>query len=226
MGFDGFPEQTLGFLAGIREHNDKGWFEAHRADYETGYVDAGRQFVLAAFEALHAVAPGVRAEPRVLGSLARINRDIRFSPDKRPYKDHLDLWLWEGDRKSAPSGFWFRLTPEVVMFGTGAHGFDKARLARYRDAVVDPVAGRVLAAAVRAVESAGYEVQAESLRRVPAGYEPSDDGQSRLLRFSSLFTGDDEPVGPWVHGPEVLDRALGHWKKMLPLHRWLVDHLP
>ena len=57
---------------------------------------------------LRSIAPDIHAEPRVNGSIFRINRDIRFSKDKTPYKDHLDLWFWEGNRKGAVSGFFLQ----------------------------------------------------------------------------------------------------------------------
>lgn len=58
------------------------------------------------------------------GSIMGINRDIRFSKDKSPYKDHLDLWFWTGDRKGwDTSGFFFRLTPDRLVLGEGMHGF-------------------------------------------------------------------------------------------------------
>jgi uncharacterized protein (DUF2461 family) len=56
----------------------------------------------------------------VLGSIFRINRDTRFSKDKRPYKDHLDFWFWEGDRKAASSGLFARVSPDGVIVGAGA----------------------------------------------------------------------------------------------------------
>ena len=59
-----------------------------------------------------------RLSSPVNGSISRINRDIRFSKDKRPYKEHLDLWFWHGDRRSWDlPGFWFSLTPQRVMLG-------------------------------------------------------------------------------------------------------------
>lgn len=79
MGFGGFPPQSVAFLAGIREHNERTWFEAHRAEYDTYYVAVGREFVLAAVGRLQELFPGIRAEPKVLGSIGRINRDTRFS---------------------------------------------------------------------------------------------------------------------------------------------------
>jgi uncharacterized protein (DUF2461 family) len=60
----------------------------------------------------------------VLGSILRIHRDTRFSRDPSPYKDHLDFWFWEGERR-AVSGFFARLTPEHLGVGASCHGLDK-----------------------------------------------------------------------------------------------------
>jgi uncharacterized protein (DUF2461 family) len=91
------------------------------------------------------VAP-LEAEARVNGSIFRINRDVRFTQDKRPYKDHLDLWFWEGDRSSAVSGLFLRITSSRLTLGAGSHGSDRDRLAAYRDAVVGPASGPRLGA--------------------------------------------------------------------------------
>jgi uncharacterized protein (TIGR02453 family) len=99
-----FPPDTLGFLDELRSNNAKAWFEANRARYQAAYVDAGKAFVEAIAPVLASVAPGIQAEPRVLGSIFRINRDTRFSADKRPYKDHLDFWFWAGDARPRSPG--------------------------------------------------------------------------------------------------------------------------
>ena len=61
----------------------------------------------------------------MLGSIFRINRDTRFSADKRPYKDHLDFWFWHGVRATAASGLFLRLTPDDVSIGAGTHDLQK-----------------------------------------------------------------------------------------------------
>ena len=70
-----------------------------------------------------------------------MNRDTRFSKDKTPYKDHLDFWFWEGERRRALSGFYMRITPTQLGIGVGAHGFDTEGLAAFRAAVIDTKAG-------------------------------------------------------------------------------------
>ncbi|HZQ37086.1 MAG TPA: DUF2461 domain-containing protein [Dehalococcoidia bacterium] len=200
MGFAGFPRETVAFLAGLREHNDRAWFDAHRAQYDAFYVGAGREFVLAAAERLQEISPGLRGEPKVLGSIGRINRDTRFSVDKRPYKDHLDIGFWEGERKRSPSGLFLRITPETCGVGLGAPPFDKPRLAAFRTAVADSEHGPALVAAVAAVEAAGHAVLGEEFKRTPAGYGELEPERERLLRFAALWSVNEQPIGDWLMG--------------------------
>ncbi len=223
--FEGFPTQTLTFLRGLARNNDKAWFDAHRNDYERYWLEPAKEFVVAAGAALRKVAPDVRAEPKVNGSIFRVNRDIRFSPDKRPYKDHLDFWFWEGERKDAVSGFYLRITPRSVGIGVGAHGFDTQRLAAYRAAVVDPDSGSALAKVVSSIERKGYEVQGEHYKLTPRGFEPANATQERLLRHGALFAGVDEKPASDLHTAAFVGHAVAEWRRMSPLHRWLVDTL-
>src|SRR5213083_2262987 len=141
MPFEGFPPEGLHFLAGLAEHNEKAWFDEHRGEYERGLLEPARDFVEAMGVELEAVHPGVNADPRVNGSIMRINRDTRFSKDKRPYKTHLDLWFWEGEGPSRGcSGFFLRLEADRLGLGAGMHRFEQEALAGYRRAVDD--AGR------------------------------------------------------------------------------------
>ena len=93
---DALPTATLDFLADLRAHNTRAWFDANRSRYETDFVGPAKDLVTRLAPVLERLSPGIRSEPRVLGSIFRIQRDTRFSPDKRPYKDHLDLWFWHG----------------------------------------------------------------------------------------------------------------------------------
>ena len=124
-----FPAEPLEFLADLGHHNSKSWFDANRQRYEAAYLDPAKSFVDAIGPQLRELVPGIATEARVNGSIFRINRDTRFSKDKTPYKDHLDFWFWEGQRKTALSGLFLRIAPAAVTVGVGAHGFDPTRLA-------------------------------------------------------------------------------------------------
>src|SRR4051812_38810038 len=111
--FTGFPKSAVAFLAQLAANNEKAWFDAHRETYDNDLMEPARAFVSALGPALQKVSKGIRYEPKVNGSIMRINRDTRFSNDKSPYKTHFDLWFWKGDEKSwSHPGFFFRLTPK------------------------------------------------------------------------------------------------------------------
>jgi uncharacterized protein (TIGR02453 family) len=222
--FGGFPPATIRFLRELRDNNRKDWFDAHRADYEAFWVAPAKAFVVAAGQQLAELAPGIRAEPRVLGSILRINRDTRFSRDPSPYKDHLDFWFWEGDRRRAVSGFFARLTPERLGAGAGCHGLDPERLARFRQAVADPATGAELAGIAQRLEAAGYQLSGAALKRPPAGVA-ADGPARRFLLHKALFVHHDEPADERVQTAAVLSECMRHWRALAPLHRWLTENV-
>lgn len=220
--FCGFPAETVKFLKGLSKNNSKLWFDAHRGDYDDYWVAPAKAFVVAAGEALQELAP-VEVQPRVNGSIFRINRDVRFSADKTPYKDHLDFWFWEGERKTAVSGFFLRVAPAGVGIGVGAHGFDKDRLAAYRAAVADTKSGKSLQAAVAQVEKAKFEVQGEHYKGLPRGFDTDDDFIGHMLRHNALWASEDDAAPKVLNSKRFVNWAINRWSKMEPLHRWLVD---
>lgn len=219
-----FPPESLAFLTGIIANNEKAWFEANRPLYEAGYVAAGKAFVEAIGPRLAAFAPGVHFEPRIGGSMMRINRDIRFSKDKRPYKTHLDLWFWLGEKRGWDNaGFWFRLTPEAVHIGAGLFAFDKPALESFRHSIVHPRSGRALLALTQSLESAGYEIGEKTRKRPPAGFETEAD-RAHLLLFEGLTAGIRLP--PETALAEGFDeRVLTHFRAVAPLNDWITTEI-
>lgn len=218
-----FPPQTLAFLNDLRRHNTKAWFDANRGRYEAAYLEPAKRFVEALAPALHELVPGIVVEPRVNGSIFRINRDLRFSSDKTPYKDHLDLWFWEGDRQAAVSGLFLRIAPEAVTVGAGAHGFDRGRLARFRAAVMDPQTGSSLADVVRRIERRCARVGGETFTRMPRGFD-ADGDRARLLLHGALYAHAEHPA-TLATEPGLVSTLLRDWRSFTPLHSWLVANV-
>jgi len=224
--FRAFPHETRTFLEELGAHNRRDWFAAHRDEYERYWLAPAQAFVAAIGPLLATIAPGVHAEPRINGSIMRINRDTRFSKDKTPYKTHLDLWFWEGpERRAAVSGFFARLTPDAFAVGVGAHGFAPARLKAYRAAVVDPKRGGALLKAARRLEAAGLEIGGETYRRVPAGYTAANEEAARFLRHSALWTVEEVHPAAVAEDGAAIDHAMAEFRRMAPLHHWLVESL-
>lgn len=223
--FEHFPEATRHFLAGIAAHNERTWFEENRALYDAGYVEPGKAFVLELEPALRAISAEIQVEPRINGSIMRINRDVRFSKDKRPYKTHLDFWFWHGDKKGWNTpGFYLRITPDQVFMGTGIHRFDADMLDSFRHAVVLPRSGRALQAAVEQVRSAGdYEIGERTRKRLPRGFE-ADAERADFLLFEGLTATMAMPGGA-AYAPGFVDLCAQHFAQTWPVGQWLLAEL-
>jgi uncharacterized protein (TIGR02453 family) len=219
MAFDGFHEETFRYLRDLGRNNNKGWFDAHRADYEDHVKEPGLAFIEAIGPMLARSSPDVRPDPRVGGSMMRINRDIRFSPDKRPYKDHLDMSFRCGDAKGSP-GYWFRLRADQLVLGAGMHLLDKPELERYRQAVGADASGAQLAKTVTKIEKAGYDLGGEHYKRVPAGFSP-DHPREALLRHNGVYVGTEMGVPPEATTGRFAAFCARHYEKMSPLVDWL-----
>lgn len=221
-GFTGFPPESAAFLSGIGANNEKAWFEANRGLYEAGYVAPATAFVSALGPRLGTVSPEVHYEPRINGSVMRINRDVRFSKDKRPYKSHLDMMFWHGDKRGFDQpGFWFRFTPESVYCGVGMHRFDREALARFRESVVHPRSGRALVETVARVRAAGpYEIGERTRSQPPRGFATEPDRADYLL-FEGLTASIELPPGAAATA-DLVDLAFTHYKAMWPVGEWLM----
>lgn len=223
--FEGFGDGTRLFLQELSANNEKAWFDANRTRYEEHFLAPAKAFVESVAAPLSKLAPKVEAQPRVNGSIFRINRDIRFSNDKTPYKDHLDLWFWEGERKQAVSGFFLRIADESVHIGVGAHGFDKDRLKTFRTRVADDSSRASLAKAVKAVEKAGWQAYGETYKRTPRDFPTEDPVTERFLKHSALWVGGELDQPDELDSAKFVNWCVAQWKPMLPVHRWLVDEV-
>jgi len=100
------PVNASDFFHRLTVNNSKEWFQEHREEYDNSILEPSRHFVMAMGERFIELSSGIVADPRVNRSLFRINRDTRFSKDKSPYKNHLGILFWEGERpKMENSGF-------------------------------------------------------------------------------------------------------------------------
>ncbi len=225
--FAGFPRGGLDFLEGLARDNSRDYFDAHRDTYQAQLLQPAKDFVVALGEELRArVSPALRAEPRVNGSILRINRDTRFSADKRPYKEHLDFWFWEGEGASREHpGLAVRLRAGTVALGAGMVHFTPDMLAAYRAGVADDRLGPELEAAMRqATDVRRVGVGDPTYKRVPRGFPP-DHPRADLLRRSALFA-----AGEWKLPREVTRGAFVGWAadrlaQIAPVERWLTAAL-
>jgi uncharacterized protein (TIGR02453 family) len=109
--------QTLKFISQLKKNNNKPWFDAHRPQYEAARIDFSNfiQLLIDALQKSDTTITGLTARD----CMFRINRDIRFSKDKRPYKDNFGAIIKRGGRKSGYAGYYFHCAPGESFVGGG-----------------------------------------------------------------------------------------------------------
>ncbi|HKV31484.1 MAG TPA: DUF2461 domain-containing protein [Candidatus Dormibacteraeota bacterium] len=208
--FAGWPKPALQFFQGLKRDNSKAYFEAHRQVYE----EQVRQPMDALLVELEKDL-GPDAEVKIF----RLNRDLRFSPDKRPYKEHLGAYL------SSPraGGVYLQFSNDGVYIAIGSHEMAPDQLTRFRDAVAGKE-GEKLARIVAALVKDGYQVTEPSFKRVPPGY-PADHPRGDLLRCKGLMAGRNWKPGPWLRTVEAKERLRQAIKDSKALTIWLDVHV-
>ena len=199
--FSGWPEEFQRFFIGLELDNSKRYFEANRAVYQRA-VRGPMEGLVASLE--KEFGPG---------KVFRINRDIRFSADKSPYKRNIAATVGMGGR-----GGYLSLDARGLMVASGRYEMDSPTLQRYREAVHRD--GADLASIVTKLEASGFQIGGEELKRVPHGY-PGDHPNFRLLRHKRLYAWKSFGLQPWLGTPEVRDRVMDAWRQAEPLNDWL-----
>jgi uncharacterized protein (TIGR02453 family) len=221
MGFNGFPKECVQFLVELRENNNREWFTEHKPDFKTYVQEPTNGFANEMAKLVESISPSGLNHPEIQFSVYRIYRDIRFSKDKTPYKTHIGLLIWEGERaKMENSSYYFHLEPPNLMLGTGIYGFSKPLLTAYRDSVVDPEFGPQLVDVLQTISGKGYTVGGEQYKRVPRGYDPEHE-LADLLLYKGLYAGYEKEIPEEFYSSEILDYCLQVYRDLSPLHAWL-----
>lgn len=188
-----FSPSTSVFFKGLERNNSKTWFDTHRADYHTHVLEPLVALVAGFGAAMDRKLPQLRYDPRVNGSIFRINRDTRFSKNKLPYKTHAGALWWLGPgHKLESASLYFQIDAKTLFLGTGAYMFAKTAYEPYR-AFVAGKGGARLATAVARAQRAGWEPGGDSYVRVPAGYSP-DHPRGDLLKRKGFYVIKSHPV--------------------------------
>ncbi|MGB0969724.1 MAG: DUF2461 family protein [Mycobacterium sp.] len=225
MTFTGFPPAGLALLARLPTL-DVGEFAAVRDDWQALLLAPARDLVEELGACLtEQVSPGLVGSPKVNGSIAPINADVRFNPQGPRYKDHLLFRWWEGTPKKTAPTLFLRLDPDQIGF---AAGVSFASVASWRAAVGDNrVAGEELRQLIDDVKRGGAEVDiaGADLKRVPKPFS-SDHPNADLLRHKAMFQLRwAEPLPAQVSTGDLTEFCAARLSRLAGLHRWLVAEL-
>ena len=112
-------KDTLQFLEDLKANNNRDWFLANKKRYDSYKADY-HKLISDLLEVMKPLDASLELL-EVKHCTFRINRDIRFSKDKSPYKTHMGIWLPCGSRSSESSGYYLQIDKENTFVGGGMY---------------------------------------------------------------------------------------------------------
>jgi uncharacterized protein (TIGR02453 family) len=110
-------KDSLQFLDDLKANNNRDWFLDNKKRYEVFKKDY-QQLVADFLDAMKPLDPSLEML-EVKNCTFRINRDIRFSKDKSPYKDHIGVWLSSGSKGLNRSGYYVHIARNASFIAGG-----------------------------------------------------------------------------------------------------------
>ena len=172
-----FTPKFFRFFRELAANNNREWFQANKSRYENDVREPMQRFIADFAPRLRKLNRNYLADPRpVGGSMFRIYRDIRFSPDKSPYKTHGSAYFHHaaGNRRDIETpGYYLHLSVGEVFVGSGLWHPESASLAKIRDAIVAHPEKWKRAVGAPPVQARPARLSGDKLQRPPKGYDPN-----------------------------------------------------
>ncbi len=166
-----FTRQTFSFLSTLAANNTREWFEDHKQEYEDLVRTPALDFITDMGNELPAISKHFRALPKkVGGSLMRVQRNLRFSRDKTPYKTNIGIQFRHevGKDVHAP-GFYVHIEPGGCFVGVGLWHPEPDVLFRIREGILKNGKAWVKARDDKAFNK-HFTLEGDSLANAPRGY--------------------------------------------------------
>ncbi len=207
---------TLDFLHDLAGNNNKAWFDANRDRYQA----ARSEFESTVDELIHGFAAfDDMGHLRARDCLFRINRDVRFSKDKSPYKTNLGAVIARGGRKGTGRVYYLQVGVDESFAAGGLHQPDRTQLDNVRRHIVaDATPLREVLAAPDFVRYFGT-MQGDQLKTAPMGYD-REHPDIDLLRYKQYLA-----IHPLAEAAVVSDDLVDHllqvYSAMKPFNSYL-----
>jgi uncharacterized protein (TIGR02453 family) len=211
---------TLSFLTNLRANNNKPWFDANRPTYEAAKNDL-IQLATTLIDGLNTIDPAIAETPlQAKSCIFRINRDVRFSSDKSPYKTNFGAWFNRGGKKISTAGYYLNIEPGGSFVAGGLYMPDATVLATVRQEIDYNLSEfeALLSQPAFTTHFTGLN-RDDALQRPPKGYA-ADNPAISYLKLKS-FTASYKLPDTVLTKPALTKQVLSAFAGLQPLVQYL-----
>lgn len=216
---------TVKFLKELKKNNNKPWFDANRKQYEAAKVDF-TGFIQRVID-IHG-----KKDPSIQSLIAkdclfRINRDVRFSKDKFPYKTNFGASINKGGRKAMnAAGYYFHLEPGSCFTGGGLYMPMPDVLNKVRQEIdynFTDFKKIISAGKFKTIYGALDKSPEFLLSRVPKGYE-TDNPAAEYLKLKSYIAMIKLPDSILTSG-DLIKKTVSAFEALQPLIHFINESI-
>lgn len=203
----------LSFLSELGANNNKEWMDANRGAYLQAKADF-EALVNVLLRNLQAIDPGLNGLT-AKDCIFRINRDIRFSKDKSPYKHNFGASIAEGGKKSLNAGYYLHIQPgDESFFGGGLYMPAGAQLKKVRQEIDYNAPELLKIVTAEDFKQAYGRIQGEKLSRAPKGYDPHHPNIEflKLKSYVALHKLSDDDI----KSPKLIENLTHNFQVLKP----------
>lgn len=217
MSFTGFPKEGVSWFQALSIAQNREWFAQNKAAFEALWLEPTKALLAEVKTPLEKIYKRKLGEPKVF----RLNRDVRFSKDKSPYKRWMAGMLPFAGFKpmEGPAALYFHLgMDDEVAFGF--YVLESPQVKKLRAAILDEKSGRELQKHVDAAKKQGLRVESmEVLKRAPPGVDPNHP-RVELLKHKALALGTDAIPKSVRYSAKFKDWVLDEARAAAPVLAW------
>ena len=204
------------FLEELKQNNNREWFNANK-DWYLAVKAEHEAFVNRLIPALAKVDPeidGLTAKDCIY----RIYRDVRFSPNKEPYKTHIGAYMVKGGKKSPRAGYYVHIEPGNSLLSGGIWYPEPSLLKALRKDVYDNI--DEFTGIVRDKKfQKYYTLDGEKLKTVPQPF-PKDFPEGEMLKYKSYTVTNNIP-DTFLERVDAIEQIVERFALMQPFNRFL-----
>lgn len=212
--FQGFSQETVDFMWGIRFNNERSWFMAHKEDYQKYFYQPMKELGAEVQAKLLEKFPDSGLNLKI----SRIYRDARRLFGRGPYKDHLwlSIFRWESEEsEGARPVLWFELTPDGWSYGMGFWAAKPVVMAKHR-ARIDRDPQPLLKLVRKLDKQSEFVLDGPDYSKLSreAPHADLDD----WYRKKSLALSHEEPLTEGLYSHDLVDRLVEGFSFLMPYY--------
>ncbi|MGE5517324.1 MAG: DUF2461 domain-containing protein [Bacteroidota bacterium] len=213
--FAGLPAELPAFLTQLAANNERGWFLDHKREYEDFVREPLRRLVEALAPAMLEIDAGFDTNPKG-AAVSRINRDVRFSRDKSPYR--INQWICfkrPGEGWQERPAYFLEIGPAGWRFGMGCYAASPSATKALRAAIL--ARPTRFQAALEQARATGFAIEGDVYARpnLPEGLAPV---LAEWISRKSAYVVANRPLEPLLFSPELIDDLRTRWQAIAPLY--------